>query len=75
MKKTITDDILNTMNIKDSARCNEELEKVKEKYRNLIDNSPDGIVIVYDGRVVFEGDTLQALWFTGATTFITGKKK
>jgi hypothetical protein len=29
----------------------------------------------YDGRVVFEGDTLQALWFTGATTFITGKKK
>jgi hypothetical protein len=29
----------------------------------------------YDGRVVFEGDTLQALWFTGATTFLTGKKK
>jgi len=25
--------------------------------------------------VVFEGEALQALWFTGATTFITGKKK
>ncbi len=41
------------MNIKDSGRCNEELEKVKEKYCSLIDNSPDGIVIVYDGKVVF----------------------
>jgi hypothetical protein len=29
----------------------------------------------YDGRVVFEGDANQALWFTGATTFIMGKKK
>lgn len=28
----------------------------------------------YDGRVVFEGDALQALWFTGATTFLPQKK-
>lgn len=28
----------------------------------------------FDGRVVFEGDAAQALWFTGATTFITKKK-
>jgi len=29
----------------------------------------------FDGRVVFEGDANQALWFTGATTFLTEKKK
>jgi hypothetical protein len=29
----------------------------------------------YDGRLVFEGDANQALWFTGATTFLTQKKK
>jgi len=28
----------------------------------------------YDGRLVFEGDALHALWFTEATTFLTQKK-
>lgn len=65
MKKTITDDILKAMKIKDSAICNEELEKVKEKYRSLIDNSPDGIVIVYDDKVVFINDRgLNMLGYT-----------
>lgn len=29
---------------------------------------------LFEGKLVFEGDDKQALWFTGATTFLTGKK-
>ncbi len=65
MKKTITDDILRTMNIKDSARCNEELEKVKEIYRNLIDNSPDVIGIILDSKIAFLNEAgLRILGYT-----------
>jgi DNA-binding SARP family transcriptional activator len=30
---------------------------------------------LFEGKLVFEGDDKQALWFTGATTFLTEKKK
>jgi hypothetical protein len=30
---------------------------------------------LYAGKLNFEGDNQQALWFTGATTFLTKKKK
>lgn len=29
---------------------------------------------LFEGKLQFEGDDKQALWFTGATTFLTGKK-
>jgi hypothetical protein len=29
---------------------------------------------LFEGKLVFEGDDKQALWFTGATTFLTQKK-
>jgi hypothetical protein len=29
---------------------------------------------LYEGKLNFEGDNQQALWFTGATTFLTKKK-
>jgi hypothetical protein len=29
---------------------------------------------LFEGKLVFEGDDKQALWFTGATTFLTEKK-
>jgi hypothetical protein len=29
---------------------------------------------LYEGKLRFEGDANQALWFTGATTFLSEKK-
>lgn len=29
---------------------------------------------LYEEKLVFDGDAQQALWFTGATTFLSGKK-
>jgi hypothetical protein len=28
----------------------------------------------FKGKLIFEGDANQTLWFTGATTFLTQKK-
>ena len=53
MKKTTTDDILRIMKIENNDKSHKELKKMVEMYHDIVENSPDTIVIACNGKIVF----------------------
>ncbi|MHA2271127.1 MAG: PAS domain S-box protein [Candidatus Hodarchaeales archaeon] len=50
-----------TRNITDQKATEEALRESEEKYRNLIEQSVQGLVIIQDGRIVFANSVLERI--------------
>lgn len=59
--------------ISERKNVEQALRESEERYRNLVDISPDGILVGVDGRCVYANDTAARLWGLKSSDELIGK--